>query len=179
MAHPPDQLMATRFEVSSVTSSSRGPHPPCCKSCSALPSEQAAGLSWSCQPQACPARPSLGQALMPATATDAYSGFSAGRPTTASHVLGPTSPLTRGFPQIRAADVVVVVSGGDGAVPSVVAGLISSPVIAVPTSVGYGASLGGISSLLSSLTAASPGELLHTLLCACFIRAVHHESSLI
>ena len=59
--------------------------------------------------------------------------------------------------------MVVVVSGGDGAVPSVVAGLVSAPVIAVPTSVGYGASLGGISALLSSLATSSPGEQL--LLC--------------
>ena len=53
--------------------------------------------------------------------------------------------------------MVVVVSGGDGAVPSVIAGLVSAPVIAVPTSVGYGASLGGISSLLASLATSSPG----------------------
>ena len=42
---------------------------------------------------------------------------------------------------VRAADVVVVISGTDGALPSVVAGLVESPVIAVPTSVGYGAAL--------------------------------------
>ena len=42
---------------------------------------------------------------------------------------------------VRAADVVVVISGTDGALPAVVAGLVESPVIAVPTSVGYGAAL--------------------------------------
>ena len=57
--------------------------------------------------------------------------------------------------------MVVVVSGGDGAVPSVIAGLVSAPIIAVPTSVGYGASLGGISSLLASLATSSPGAHLH------------------
>jgi NCAIR mutase (PurE)-related protein len=49
------------------------------------------------------------------------------------------------------ADVVVVVAGMEGALPSVVGGYISAPVIAVPTSVGYGANLGGISALLSML----------------------------
>ena len=75
------------------------------------------------------------------------------------HVLADGSPLTAPalVAQIRAADVVVAVSGTDGALASVVAGLVSAPVIAVPTSVGYGASLGGISSLLGSLTASSPG----------------------
>ncbi len=42
---------------------------------------------------------------------------------------------------VRAADVVVVISGTDGALPAVVAGLVEAPVIAVPTSVGYGAAL--------------------------------------
>lgn len=58
---------------------------------------------------------------------------------------------------VRAADVVVVVSGMDGSLPSVIAGLVDSPVIAVPTSVGYGAALSGISPLLSALTAGAPG----------------------
>ena len=42
---------------------------------------------------------------------------------------------------VRAADVVVVISGTDGALPAVVAGLVEAPVVAVPTSVGYGAAL--------------------------------------
>jgi NCAIR mutase (PurE)-related protein len=49
------------------------------------------------------------------------------------------------------ADAIVVVAGMEGALPSVVGGYVSCPVIAVPTSVGYGASLGGISALLSML----------------------------
>ena len=53
--------------------------------------------------------------------------------------------------------MVVVVSGNDGALPAVVAGLVEAPVIAVPTSVGYGASLSGIAPLLAALTASSPG----------------------
>jgi NCAIR mutase (PurE)-related protein len=53
--------------------------------------------------------------------------------------------------------VVIVVAGMDGALPSVVAGLIASPVIAVPTSVGYGASFGGVSALLAMLNSCAGG----------------------
>jgi hypothetical protein len=53
---------------------------------------------------------------------------------------------------LRACAVVIVVAGMEGALPSVVAGLIDHPVIAVPTSVGYGANFGGISALLGMLT---------------------------
>jgi NCAIR mutase (PurE)-related protein len=55
--------------------------------------------------------------------------------------------------QLAAADVIVVVAGMDGALPSVVGGLVKCPVIAVPTSVGYGASFGGIAALLTMLNA--------------------------
>jgi len=53
--------------------------------------------------------------------------------------------------------VVVVAAGMEGALPSVVAGLIGAPVIAVPTSVGYGASFGGLAALLAMLNACAPG----------------------
>jgi len=53
---------------------------------------------------------------------------------------------------LRAARVLVVVAGMEGALPSVVGGLVDKPVIAVPTSVGYGASFGGIAALLGMLT---------------------------
>ncbi len=59
--------------------------------------------------------------------------------------------------RIRAADVVVVVAGMDGALPTVVAGLVKAPVIAVPTSVGYGASFEGLAPLLTMLTGCAPG----------------------
>lgn len=58
---------------------------------------------------------------------------------------------------IRGADVVVAVAGMDGALPTVVAGLVESPVIAVPTSVGYGASFEGVGPLLTMLTGCAPG----------------------
>jgi NCAIR mutase (PurE)-related protein len=56
-----------------------------------------------------------------------------------------------------AANVLVVVAGMDGALPSVVAGLVSRPVIAVPTSIGYGASFGGLAALLTMLNSCAPG----------------------
>ena len=62
-------------------------------------------------------------------------------------------------PQIAAADVVVVVAGMDGALPSVVAGLTDRLVVAVPTSVGYGAAFEGLAALLTMLTACAPGVL--------------------
>jgi NCAIR mutase (PurE)-related protein len=59
--------------------------------------------------------------------------------------------------QIRAAHAIVVAAGMDGALPSVVAGLVEAPVVAVPTSVGYGAAFGGLAPLLSMLNACAPG----------------------
>ena len=58
---------------------------------------------------------------------------------------------------LRQARVIVVAAGMDGALPSVVAGLVSAPVVAVPTSVGYGAAFGGLDPLLSMLNACAPG----------------------
>jgi len=59
--------------------------------------------------------------------------------------------------RIRTADVVVVVAGMEGAIASVVGGLVKAPVIAVPTSTGYGASLDGVTALLSMLSSCTPG----------------------
>ena len=58
---------------------------------------------------------------------------------------------------IRQARVVIVVAGMEGALASVVAGLVARPVIAVPTSVGYGANFGGLSALLAMLTSCAGG----------------------
>ena len=58
---------------------------------------------------------------------------------------------------VQQARAVVAVAGMEGALPSVLAGLIDRPVIAVPTSVGYGASLGGIAPLLTMLNSCAPG----------------------
>ncbi|MGC5615860.1 nickel pincer cofactor biosynthesis protein LarB [Georgenia sp. Z1491] len=58
---------------------------------------------------------------------------------------------------LRSASAIVVAAGMDGALPSVVAGLVAAPVVAVPTSVGYGASFGGVAALLAMLNACAPG----------------------
>ena len=65
--------------------------------------------------------------------------------------------LLRRLETIQQANVVIVVAGMEGALPSVVAGLISKPVIAVPTSVGYGASFGGLAALLGMLNSCGSG----------------------
>ena len=59
--------------------------------------------------------------------------------------------------KIRSAEVIIVVAGMEGALPSVLAGLISKPVIAVPTSVGYGSSFKGIAPLLTMLNTCAQG----------------------
>jgi len=57
---------------------------------------------------------------------------------------------------LQSARVLVVCAGMEGALPTVVGGLVNAPVIAVPTSVGYGASLGGIAALLGMLNTCAP-----------------------
>ncbi len=59
--------------------------------------------------------------------------------------------------EIRSAAVVIVVAGMEGALPSVVGGLVGAPLIAVPTSVGYGASFGGLAALLGMLNSCAAG----------------------
>jgi NCAIR mutase (PurE)-related protein len=61
------------------------------------------------------------------------------------------------LPEIRKCRVIIVIAGMEGALASVVGGLVNKPVIAVPTSVGYGANFGGISALLAMLTSCSTG----------------------
>jgi pyridinium-3,5-biscarboxylic acid mononucleotide synthase len=59
--------------------------------------------------------------------------------------------------EIRSASVIIVVAGMEGALPSAVAGLVDKPIIAVPTSVGYGTSLGGITALFAMLNSCAAG----------------------
>jgi pyridinium-3,5-biscarboxylic acid mononucleotide synthase len=61
------------------------------------------------------------------------------------------------LPLLRKARVIVVVAGMEGALPSVVAGLVEAPVVAVPTSVGYGASFEGLAALLGMMNSCAPG----------------------
>ncbi len=58
---------------------------------------------------------------------------------------------------MREARAIVVVAGMEGALPSVVGGLVACPVIAVPTSIGYGASFGGLTALLAMLNSCAAG----------------------
>jgi pyridinium-3,5-biscarboxylic acid mononucleotide synthase len=59
--------------------------------------------------------------------------------------------------RLNAADCLIVVAGMEGALPSVVGGLVGVPLVAVPTSVGYGASFGGVAALLAMLNSCAPG----------------------
>ena len=61
------------------------------------------------------------------------------------------------LPEIRKCKVIVVIAGMEGALASVVGGLVDKPIIAVPTSVGYGANFGGVSALLTMLTSCATG----------------------
>lgn len=65
--------------------------------------------------------------------------------------------LLRRLETVQSANVIIAVAGMEGALPSVVAGLVCKPVIAVPTSVGYGASFGGVAALLAMLNSCGSG----------------------
>jgi hypothetical protein len=59
--------------------------------------------------------------------------------------------------RIREASVLIIIAGMEGALPSVVAGLVGKPIVAVPTSIGYGTGLGGVAALLAMLNGCAPG----------------------
>jgi hypothetical protein len=65
--------------------------------------------------------------------------------------------LSSRIDELSSARVVIVVAGMEGALPSVVGGLVRAPVIALPTSVGYGVSLGGVAALLAMMNSCAPG----------------------
>ncbi|MBM31430.1 MAG: 1-(5-phosphoribosyl)-5-amino-4-imidazole-carboxylate carboxylase [Chloroflexi bacterium] len=65
--------------------------------------------------------------------------------------------ITNKLEKIRDAKILVVVAGMDGALPTVISGLVSVPVIAVPTSIGYGSTFEGVSALLTMINGCSPG----------------------
>jgi pyridinium-3,5-biscarboxylic acid mononucleotide synthase len=65
--------------------------------------------------------------------------------------------LLADYETLEQADCLVVVAGMEGALPSVVGGLVGTPLVAVPTSVGYGSSFGGLAALLSMLNSCAPG----------------------
>ncbi|MEY2957734.1 MAG: hypothetical protein RLZZ01_302 [Actinomycetota bacterium] len=65
--------------------------------------------------------------------------------------------LTTALPEIRPHEVIVAIAGMEGALPTVLAGLVRQPIVAVPTSVGYGTSFEGVTALLSMMSSCSPG----------------------
>ena len=65
--------------------------------------------------------------------------------------------IVQNLEAVRAADVVVCVTGMDGGIVSVVAGMVDCPVIALPTSTGYGTAFGGVAPLLAALNSSAPG----------------------
>ncbi|CAM9105422.1 unnamed protein product, partial [Hapterophycus canaliculatus] len=65
--------------------------------------------------------------------------------------------LLSAIPSVQKCGVAICVAGMDGAMPGVVAGLVKCPVVAVPTSVGYGAAMSGLAPLLTMLNACAPG----------------------
>ncbi len=65
--------------------------------------------------------------------------------------------LTSSLEELRSHDLVVAVAGMEAALPTVLAGLISAPIVAVPTSVGYGSTFDGLTALLSMLSSCAPG----------------------
>jgi len=82
-----------------------------------------------------------------------------GAPTGVHHDVGVAGlhRLLEVVPELSDAAVVIAVAGMEGALPTVLAGLIAAPIITVPTSVGYGSSLDGVTALLSSLASCAPG----------------------
>lgn len=65
--------------------------------------------------------------------------------------------IVQNLDAVRAADVVICITGADGGIASVVAGLVDGPVIALPTSTGYGTAFGGVAPLLAALNSSAPG----------------------
>lgn len=102
---------------------------------------------------------SAGTSDLPVAEEAAETGLAMGHEVDRIHDVGVAGlhRLLSQLDRISAAHVVVVVAGMEGALPSVVAGLIPKPVIAVPTSVGYGASFGGLAALLGMLNSCGSG----------------------
>lgn len=117
------------------------------------------------QPDAPPANPKgtvavvcAGTSDLPVAEEARITLETAGHPVLSIHDVGVAGihRLLRRREEIASASVVVAVAGMEGALPTAVAGLVAAPVVAVPTSVGYGAALNGITPLLGMLTSCAP-----------------------
>lgn len=102
-----------------------------------------------------------GTADLPVAEEAAVCAAAMGNPVTRLNDVGVAGlhRLLRAHGELQEAAVVVVVAGMEAALASVVGGLVAAPVIAVPTSVGYGASFGGLAALLAILNSCAPGVL--------------------
>jgi len=102
---------------------------------------------------------SAGTADMPVAEEAAVSAAAFGNPVERLYDVGVAGihRLLAHEETLRRAAVIIVVAGMEGALPSVVGGLVAAPVVAVPTSVGYGASFGGVAALLSMLNSCAAG----------------------
>ncbi|MCK4371523.1 MAG: nickel pincer cofactor biosynthesis protein LarB, partial [candidate division Zixibacteria bacterium] len=102
---------------------------------------------------------SAGTSDMPIAEEAAVTAESMGNPVERLYDIGVAGihRLLHNKEKLFAANVIIVVAGMEGALASVVGGMVSSPVIAVPTSVGYGASFNGLAPLLSMLNCCAPG----------------------
>jgi NCAIR mutase (PurE)-related protein len=102
---------------------------------------------------------SAGTADLPVAEEAAVTAIALGNPVERLYDVGVAGlhRLLESAERLRSAAVIIVVAGMEGALPSVVGGLVSAPVIAVPTSVGYGASFGGVAALLAMLNSCASG----------------------
>jgi NCAIR mutase (PurE)-related protein len=102
---------------------------------------------------------SAGTADLPVAEEAAVTASALGNPVERLYDVGVAGlhRLLESAERLRSAAVIIVVAGMEGALPSVVGGLVSSPVIAVPTSVGYGTSFGGVAALLAMLNSCASG----------------------
>ena len=121
-----------------------------------IPIERAAASSPPTEDPKCQGRVTIltaGTSDLPVAEEARETALWTGACVTMLHDVGVAGPhrLTANLPLMENADAVVVVAGMEGALPSVVGGYVACPVIAVPTSVGYGASFGGVAALLGML----------------------------
>lgn len=157
LARYPHGVLATRLEPKAVQRLRRrfpaGRHNPLARTFSLIPSDAAH------EPAAAVRVLAAGTSDLPVAEEACETLAALGVPCRASYDVGVAGlhRLLAVLDDLRSADVLIVIAGMEGALPSVVGGLVSAPIIAVPTSVGYGASLGGIAALLAMLNSCASG----------------------
>lgn len=161
------RIMRTIHDAGQHALATRAPPEVAATVCEALPDVQhhpvARALTWESGPRP-PARGavgvvSAGTADLPVAEEAALTAEWMGARVTRIFDIGVAGlhRMLRHLPTLRAQRALVVVAGMEGALPSVVGGLVQVPIIAVPTSVGYGMNLGGVAALLAMLNSCAPG----------------------